>query len=163
MSSGFNIHYLRHAEIDFSKWDNCIASASNGLIYGYSYYLNHMAKHWDALVLGDYEAVMPLTWNRKYGIYYLYQPFLTAQLGVFGASVNAAMLETFLQSIPSKFRYWDFYLNHQNTFPLNYFRLYQRKNLVLDLNKPYEEIYTIVTGKTSSAISERQNNWDAGL
>ena len=141
MNSGFNIHYLRHAEIDFSKWDNCIASASNGLIYGYSYYLNHMAKHWDALVAGDYDAVMPLTWNRKYGIYYLYQPFLTAQLGVFGASVNAAMLETFLQSIPSKFRYWDFYLNHQNTLPLNHYRLYQRKNLVLDLNRPYAELY----------------------
>jgi len=142
MSGGNNIHYLPNNEIDFSKWDDCISNASNGLIYGYSYYLNHMAKHWDALVLGDYDAVMPLTWNRKYGIYYLYQPFLTAQLGVFGSSINAATLEKFLQAIPSKFRYWDFYLNHQNTFLLNHYHLYQRKNLVLDLNKPYEELFS---------------------
>lgn len=100
-----------------------------------------MAKHWDALILGDYDAVMPLTWNRKYGVYYLYQPFLTAQLGIFGTSVNAATVETFLQAIPARFRYWDFYLNYQNTFPLNNYRIYQRKNLVLNLNKPYEEIF----------------------
>ena len=139
--SSFQISYLPHNEIDFSKWDHCITHASNGLIYGYSYYLNRMAKHWDALVLGDYDAVMPLTWNRKYGIYYLYQPFLAAQLGVFGASINAATVETFLQAIPSRFRYWDFYLNYQNTFPLHNYRLYQRKNLVLNLNKPYQEIF----------------------
>ena len=141
MSSSFEIRYLPHDEIDFSKWDDCIDRASNRLIYGYSYYLDHMAGHWDALVWGDYDAVMPLTWNRKYGVYYLYQPFLTAQLGVFGKSVNAAMVEKFLEAIPAKFRYWDFYLNHQNTFPLHHYRLYQRKNLVLDLNKPYEELY----------------------
>ena len=51
------------------------------------------------------------------------------------------LLETFLQAIPSKFRYWDFYLNHQNTFPLNNSHLYQRKNLVLNLNKPYQELF----------------------
>lgn len=141
MNNSPEIRYLKHHEIDFSKWDDCIASASNSLIYGYSFYLDHMSKHWDALVQDDYAAVMPLTWNRKYGVYYLYQPFLTAQLGVFGKSVDASMLETFLHAIPSKFRYWDFYLNHQNAFPLNDYHLYQRINLVLDLNKPYAELY----------------------
>jgi len=141
MSSSFKISYLPHNEIDFSKWDHCIDSASNSLIYGYSYYLDHMAKNWDALVLGNYDAVMPLAWNRKYGVYYLYQPFLTAQLGVFGNSINADMIEAFLQSIPTRFRYWDFYLNYQNIFPLSQYHLYQRKNLVLDLNASYEELY----------------------
>ena len=75
---------------------------TNGFIYGYSFYLDHMAKHWDALVSGDYEAVMPLTWNRKYGIYYLYQPFLAAQLGVFGASINAATVECIFASYSFK-------------------------------------------------------------
>ena len=32
---------------------------------------------WDALVLDDYAAVMPLTWRRKYGTRYLYQPAFT--------------------------------------------------------------------------------------
>ena len=141
MNSHFHIRYVPYKEIDFTKWDNCIATASNGLIYGYSYYLDHMAKHWDGLVLGDYEAVMPLTWNKKYGITYLYQPFLTAQLGVFGQNISGELLVTFLYAIPAKFLYWDFYLNHQNVFPLKDFHLYQRRNYILDLDKPYEELY----------------------
>lgn len=142
MSSRINIQYLGNTEIDQAKWDKCIDESGNGLIYAYSFYLDHMAKHWDALVLNDYEAVMPLIWNKKYGIYYLYQPFLTAQLGLFGKNVSAELLETFLNSIPKKFRYWDFYLNHHNVFALNDHSLYQRKNYVLNLKKSYEEIYS---------------------
>lgn len=141
MNSIFPIRFVPYKEIDFTKWDNCITNASNGLIYGYSFYLDHMARQWDALVMNDYEAVMPLIWNRKYGINYIHQPFLTAQLGVFGKMINAELLETFLQAIPSRFQYWDFYLNHHNVFALKNFDLYQRKNYTLDLDKPYEVLY----------------------
>ncbi|MDP4262996.1 MAG: hypothetical protein Q8941_10720 [Bacteroidota bacterium] len=99
-----------------------------------------MAKHWDALVLNDYEAVMPLTWNRKYGINYIHQPFLAAQLGLFGKNISAELLEAFLHSIPSKFNYWDFYLNRGNVFVLRDFKLYLRSNYILDLNKSYNEL-----------------------
>jgi len=51
------------------------------------------------------------------------------------------MLESFLQAIPSKFSYWDFYLNHHNVFDLKNFPLYQRKNFVIDLDKSYAELY----------------------
>jgi hypothetical protein len=135
------IHYLPQTEIDKTKWDACVEGAGNGLIYGYSYYLDHMARNWDALVLNDYEAVMPLTWNRKYGIYYLYQPFLTAQLGVFGNSLNAELLEAFLQAVPSKFKYWDIYLNLGNVFSSTRFETYQRSNYVLPLQKQHSEIH----------------------
>jgi len=141
MSSYFHIRYVPYKEIDFTKWDNCRSIAPNGLIYGYSYYLNYMAKRWDALIWNDYEAVMPLTWNWKYGISYLYQPFLTAQLGIFGNTITAELLEAFLQAIPSKFRYWDFYLNHHNVYTLKNFHLYKRRNYVLNLDKPYEDLY----------------------
>ena len=136
-----NIKYLPHQEIDKEKWDRCIDEAGNGLIYAYSYYLDHMSKHWDGLILGDYEAVMPLTWNKKFGIHYLYQPFLCAQSGVFGKIMNAGLVGAFLQSVPSKFKYWDYNLNHRNVFKLPGFSLYQRSNFVLPLNKPYHDLY----------------------
>ena len=136
-----HIQFVPYQEIDKMKWDECITRSSNGLIYGYSWYLDHMARQWDALILGEYEIVMPLTWNRKYGIAYLYQPFLTAQLGVFGNDITAEVVESFLQAIPSQFRYWDIYLNHKNVFTLQQFHLYQRRNFVLDLDKPYEELH----------------------
>src|SRR6187431_1007687 len=104
MEAGKHIQYLSHKEIDKTKWDACIEQASNGLIYPYSFYLDSMSKHWDALVLNDYEAVMPLTWNKKYGFYYLYQPAFTASLGVFGKSLTKEVIEDFVSMFPSKFK-----------------------------------------------------------
>ncbi|MEO6612767.1 MAG: GNAT family N-acetyltransferase [Chitinophagaceae bacterium] len=137
-----DIKYLSNNEIDREKWDRCIEKAGNGLIYSFSFYLDHMARNWDALVLNDYEAVFPLTWNKKYSIYYLYQPFLAAQLGLTGNPIDAALLDSFLKAIPSKFKYWDIFLNYKNVFPLKQFELYKRINYILDLGKPYEELYT---------------------
>jgi hypothetical protein len=96
-----------------------------------------MAKHWDALVLNDYEAVMPLTWNMKYSIRYLYQPFLTAQLGVFGKSVSKELANDFIAAIPFSFRYIDIYLNYKNDAK----KTTSRNNYVLDLNKTYKSLY----------------------
>lgn len=132
---------MQHDEIDATKWDACIDKAGNGLVYGYSSYLDCMARQWDSLVLNDYEVVMPLTWNKKYGIAYLYQPFLAAQLGLFGNNITPELAEQFFDAIPPKFRYWDIYLNHGNVFSIKKYPLYQRSNYVLDLHKPYTDIY----------------------
>ncbi len=83
MTPPYHIRYLKRQEIDPAKWDACIDKAPNGLVYAYSFYLDNMARQWDALVWNDYEAVMPLTWNKNWGIKYLYQPPLTQQLGIF--------------------------------------------------------------------------------
>lgn len=135
------IRYVPYQQIDQQQWDACIERANNGLVYAYSSYLNTMAKQWDALVLNDYEAVMPLTYNKKYGIYYLYQPPFTASLGVFGQRVTAALVQQFLQAIPDKFTYWDIYLNQGNFFQIEGFVLYQRSNYILSLQPPYETLY----------------------
>jgi hypothetical protein len=141
MTNQSTIQYLAHDAIDKEKWDRCISNASNGLIYGYSFYLDHMARQWDGLVWGDYEAVMPLTWNKKYGVHYLHQPFLTAQLGAFGNKIDDKVLTAFLQAIPSKFKYWDFYLNRGNVYPAGSFQLYERSNYILKLDRSYEGLY----------------------
>ena len=135
------IKYISHAEIDKQKWDDCVQHAGNGLIYAYSWYLDAMTDHWDALVLNDYEAIMPLTWNKKYGIHYLFQPYFCASLGIFSkAEINARITEAFLKKIPKRFRYIDIYLNHKNLFPVNGFALTERVNYTLALNTSYTEI-----------------------
>lgn len=131
------IRFVPRKELDEARWNQCIDHAGNGLLYAKTFYLDAMARHWDALVEGDYESVMPLTWNRKYGVHYLYQPFLTAQLGVFGRSPSPALVSAFLQAIPARFRYWDICLNAGNFFPVEGFPLYERINHVLDLSAPY--------------------------
>ncbi len=136
-----SIQYLQYNSINKKQWDQCIQNAPNGLIYAYSFYLDALSKNWDALVLDDYEIVMPLVWNKKYGFNYLYQPFFCASLGIFGKNINADLVNDFLNAIPKKFCYWDFYLNHGNFFTIKNFSLYERTNFVLDLNKNYETIF----------------------
>ena len=106
MNHDNHIHYLRRHEIDTGKWDACMDNAPNGVIYGKSFYLDHMTDHrWDALVLDDYRAIMPLTWKRKWGIAYLYQPPFTQQLGVFSREPTPpTLVSEFLSRLGEHFR-----------------------------------------------------------
>ena len=142
MNNAVQLYYKQRQEIDIDKWDDCIAKAPNGLIYAYSFYLDNTADNWDALILNDYEAVMPLPWRKKYGIHYLYQPAFIAQLGLFGNSISVQLFEKFLEAIPSKFKLWELPFNHQNVFTVNNFELCERVNYVLPLNSNYEGLYT---------------------
>jgi Acetyltransferase (GNAT) domain len=148
MSGEANIQYLTNSQIDKDKWDKCIDNASNGLIYGYSFYLDALSKNWDALVVykglhsnNEYEMVMPLTWNKKYGFKYLCQPFLIAQLGIFGNTITKEQVANFIAHIPSSFRLIEISLNKNNIEGLPA-GSYKRNNYILDLSKPYEILYS---------------------
>src|SRR5687768_6176429 len=101
------MQYLQRDQIDTVKWDRCIEKAGNGLIYGYSFYLDHMTTDWDGLIHGDYEAVMPLPKRTKFGITYIYQPAFIASLGVFGNELTVALIEQFMAAIPARFKLID--------------------------------------------------------
>jgi len=80
--------------------------AVNGMVYGCSWYLDIVCPEWEALVQDDYEAIFPLTCNRKFGIRYLYQPFFTQQLGIFSRGLlSGELVEKFLDAIPVHFRF----------------------------------------------------------
>lgn len=134
------LYYKRRKEIDVIKWDNCVDNATNGSIYAYSFYLDHMADNWDALILNDYEAVMPLTWRKKFGIHYLYQPFLAPHLGLIGKNISKDLLERFLMAIPKKFSFWEINLNEENVFDKLKLQFQKKNNYRLSLDQPYEEI-----------------------
>ena len=150
------IQYLQRDRVDVVKWDRCIDQAANGLIYAYSFYLDHMGKRWDALVMGDYEAVMPLTWNKKYGIQYLYQPAFTPSLGVFGTSLTEEKINLFLASIPSKFRLVEISLNFGNVFNSLRGLVATRNNYVLYLNGTYEALFRGFRENTRRNIKKSQ-------
>ena len=134
------IHYIQHDAIDKAKWDSCIKLAENSLIYGYSWWLDNISPHWHALILNDYDAVMPLTWRKKYGICYLYQPFCTAALGVFFKENIRFSVADFFNAIPSVYKYWDIDMNEQNVLSAAHINFYERKNQVLNLEKDYSNI-----------------------
>nr|MBA4167834.1 hypothetical protein [Chitinophagaceae bacterium] len=125
------IRYLLRKDIENHKWNRCIQNAANGLCYSDSDFLDTMATEWSALVLNDYEAVMPLTQRRKFGINYLYQPAFCQQTGITMLEPEANLTDCFLDAIPDKFKYWDIQLNALNS-TVHYPHV-QRKNYLLPL------------------------------
>ncbi len=135
------IRYVKHNEINKEKWDQCIDNSINSMIYAYSWYLDIISKQWDALVENDYESVMPLPYKRKAGIYKLYQPFFTQQLGVFSQKIlNPDIVNSFIKNIPPKFLFIDINLNWLNKVNNKKYTIEQRKTYLLDLIEPYEKI-----------------------
>jgi hypothetical protein len=95
------------------------------------------AGNWDALVLEDYLAVMPLTWRRKAGIRYLYQPAFTQQTGITsGQPITPALVDAFLRALRRQFRFAEIYLNYANQYPA----LEKHSNFILPLDAPYETL-----------------------
>ena len=137
------IKYYRHHQIDQEKWDKTIDASYNGMVYAYTFFLNSMAgKRWDALILGDYEAVFPLVYGRKFGMRYLYQPFFCQQLGLFSKTrITQDQMEQFIKAIPRKFVYWDFHLNYENDFFNPLINFVNRTSFTIDLHQDYVSIY----------------------
>jgi hypothetical protein len=137
------IKLLAHTEIDREKWDHCISQSAFETIYPYSWYLDLVSPGWDALVLDDFRAVMPLTWTKKMGFRLLLQPVLAQQLGVFTRdSPGTTLLEGFLDNIPARFRYIDICLNKKNRDIPGKWDSIERHNYELDLSVPEDSYNT---------------------
>ena len=143
MIAAKQIQYLRQSDIDKLKWDRCIQSVNDGLVYNYSWCLDIMCPQWDGLVLNDYEAVMPLTWKKKYGIAYLYQPFFVAQSGITAKTSSSALTDAFISAVPARFKFIDIDLHETNDTAQYTSFCHRRVNLLLDTRLDYK----IVSGE----------------
>lgn len=135
------IRFFKREDIDDKRWNGVVHFALNNMPYGYTWFLDNVAEVWHGLVWGDYEMVMPLITNKKYGIEYVYQPFFTQQLGIFAAKrLKPSTVSKFLEVIAERYLYIDFNLNFLNQPEASDFIISERKNLILDLERPYEII-----------------------
>ena len=149
------INYVNYNDIDKETWDRCIKQSFNGNICAYSWYLEAVATEWDALVEDDYERVFPLTFRRKMGIHYLYQPFFTQQLGVFSKSIlTQSVTELFIEKIPSKFKYIEINLNTFNKLDNTRYKISQFLNHELDLISSHESLYNNYSQNTKTNIKK---------
>lgn len=126
------------AEIDKSKWDNCIHACEEGLIYSTYNYLDALCDNWSGVVIDDYKAVMPLPWRKKYGIKYFYEPPFIQQLGLINSfEINSnALYETLIQFA----KYGDINLNFANNILAQQLQATHKTNFIIDLSKSYEAI-----------------------
>lgn len=133
-----SIRYLERKDINEAKWDACISKTPNQHIYGYAAYLDIMAVNWDALIIDDYEAVLPLPWKKKFGISYLYTPRFTSPLAVYGQISKSIDLKLLLNQVPRKFKLWD--LNLSNDLSAFSASAIKRKNHLLHLLPSYDKL-----------------------
>ena len=151
------IQYLVNNQIDKTKWDATIAECGN--IYAYSWYLDIVHPNWEALVEDDYQAVMPLTGGKKFGVNYLYQPYFVQQLGVFSKSqMSAETTDAFLKAIPAKYRFAEIRLNESNTFGEGVQGVEYHRNVLLDLNQDYETIHSNYHTNTKRNLAKAESN-----
>ena len=137
------IRYLTHNQIDTQRWDDCIAQSHDGLVYAWSWYLDLVHPNWEALVEDDYERVMPLTGNKKFGINYLFQPFFTQKFDVFGKNeVSEAKIEEFFEAIPNKFKFAEIRINksYDTNKSRTAYKIESHRNIELSLNQDYSVI-----------------------
>ena len=134
------LRILKHKEIDKQKWNALIYSSVNSLPYALTYYLDAVAENWDAVVLDDYKAVLPLVWLRKLGFKCLYQPYYCQQLGVFSKENLSTITMKEMVAQTRQFAYVDINLNPSTEIIADEFSFKMKKNLLLDLNKAYSTI-----------------------
>ncbi len=142
---------LRRSQLDTRAWDDCVASASHPLLYGYSWYLDAVLPapnwQWQALVQldtqGRYTAVMPIPLRRKAGRWVVHQPLFCPFLDVF--SRDAQLDPTpFVGAVVQQFRYGSrLALRVQPT--LATLTVQTRTTHVLDLSVGYAQLLTNYT------------------
>jgi hypothetical protein len=147
------IKHLKHPEINLQKWDTCIQNAGNSLVYAESWFLDIVSPNWEALVLEDYEYVIPLQIKKKYGISFLVQPPMTQQLGIFSKNkIDEGLIENFIKKISYRSFHLDF--NEQNPFPKGI----KQHNYVLNLDKDYNAIFSSYSNNTKRNLKKTDNS-----
>ncbi|MEI6815022.1 MAG: hypothetical protein WCL14_00320 [Bacteroidota bacterium] len=136
------IEFIEHSKIDKDKWDDRISHSFHRNIYCNSWYLDMVCPGWNALVEGDYHTIMPLTWNKKYGISYLYQPYFTQQLGIYGdKDISIEKTNELLNAIPEQYRFIEINLNINNHIDDNRYETKKLPTYLLDLNQDYKKLH----------------------
>ncbi|MBN1415607.1 MAG: hypothetical protein JW973_10940 [Bacteroidales bacterium] len=154
------IRYCPHHEISRLKWDACIELASPSLPYAFSWYLDIVSPGWDGMIAGDYEAVMPLTFKRKWFVTYIRKPYFVQQLGIFSqVTLSDSVIQSFIEQIPEKFHYIHTNLNELNRIGDN-FTASNNINHLIHIDRDYPEIYKNYSRNCRRNIKKAM---DAGL
>lgn len=149
-----NIQLLPADQIDRKKWNWTISQAENGLIYADARFLDTMADNWSGIVVGDYAAVLPISWKKKWGIRYLYVPPFTQQLGLVGR-FDKEDVKTVTDILKQHFIYGDLHFNFSNSIVASFFsQVKKRKNRITHLLPTYAEISRSFSGDARRNLQE---------
>lgn len=149
-----HIQILESLKLDKKRWDDCIAADPDALVYSTSWFLDGMTEEWSGLIVGDYEAVMPLPVKRKAGLKMVAIPPFAQRLGLSGRIPDGmeAVIRKKVFAFSKIFQYaareivlWEKTAHRRRT------------NFILPLEKSYEEIAHNYTKPCRKNISKAEN------
>ena len=133
------IRLISHRDIDRQKWDECVWSATNRRIYSSSWYLDLVCPNWQGIVIGDYRAVMPIPFFRKYFISYIAQPIYAQQFDVF-PHCEPTEYRQILDYLAARFNFIRLSLNSRNIESHKLYNAESKNNHILSLQVSYSQI-----------------------
>ncbi|MCP4311134.1 MAG: hypothetical protein GY790_07730 [Bacteroidetes bacterium] len=136
------ISYLHRGQINEARWDRVLELSGFETVYAHAWYLDACAGNWGALVMGEYEFVMPVAFRKKLGFRYAYQPRFCQQLGIYSENeVSREILLLFLHELKKRFSFGDYAFNEGNLIgEADGFGFTHNSNYTLQLNSAYGEL-----------------------
>jgi len=139
------VRFIRHKDIEKQKWDRLVHEFGDSKLYILSWYLDAACPSWDAIVWGDYEAIIPLPTKKWWILKKVYQPFFVQQTGIIhqpylqiNVLLNNLLTSGFLKS------YFSFRVQLNILLPTNFnssnqkkWQVEKKKNFVLTLDRDY--------------------------
>lgn len=137
----YQLQKIKRKNLDLEKYSKAINEALNYRIYAEYWYLDILTEEkWECWIWGDYEAVMPIPLQYKFGFKFVLQPIYCQQLGVFYKEEIPDTLFREFEKKLHQYRVRSYCFNEENTERYNP-KGQKKVNYVLDLNRPYEEIF----------------------
>lgn len=152
-----NIQHLSADLIDREKWNEWVSTSMNRRIYASSLFLDNFSPRWEALVMDEGKAFMPVTSNRKYWVKYVYQPLFVQQLGFFCRDDSyLSALPLFIEKLSSLYRFIDISLNEMNDMFISGYAVSPMNNYLLPMDKPYDLIYEDYSSNTRRNVRKAE-------
>ena len=123
-SHATDLKHLSRSNIDDEKWNRCIDTSPNGMVYALSWYLDAVSPQWEAFVVmrnGEYQLCFPLPVRTKWGRRYIYHPFFCQQLGVYYQKLpDRVLIQEVFQALFSRYPYIPrLFLNVNNVWDIS--------------------------------------------
>jgi len=134
------IQKIKRKDLDLKKYSKAINEALNHRIYAEAWYLDILTNEkWECLVFGDYEVVMPIPLQFKFGIKFVLQPIYCQQLGIFYKEEIPEELFKEFEAKLHKYRVRAYHFNEENTESYNPEGM-KRINHILNLDADYDSL-----------------------
>lgn len=156
------IRFVKHKDIDPKKWNAVIQRSPARTILCTYEYLDILTgdSTWNALIMDDYQYILPLPERVKLLVRYAYTPFFLTQMGIFSEkAVSKQIVSEFFNALPKGYMQADLLLNVSNDHTSIETSTIELVSHQMSLNSPYEELFKKFSQNTQRNIksAKKQN------